>query len=62
MTRGYHWLGRVLNPVGSTIAPATSPADPRSYGPEQRLLELPTLLFVHLRQRRVADDLLDAAA
>jgi hypothetical protein len=51
MTRGYHWLGRVLNAVGSTIAPATSPADPRSYGPEQRLLELPTLLVGHLGER-----------
>src|SRR5687768_10630803 len=31
-------------------------------GVEQRLVELPTLLVAHLDQRRVPDDLLDAAA
>jgi hypothetical protein len=31
-------------------------------GVEQRLLELAALLRAHLAQRRVADDLLDAAA
>jgi hypothetical protein len=31
-------------------------------GVEQRLVELAPLLVAHLRQRRVADDLLDATA
>ena len=62
MTRGYHWLGSssTLSARGSPAAIAGGSSKPSASSSAS--WELATLVVAHVGERRIADDVLDAAA